>query len=159
MSFETVQLRPAAQVDVPALVRLLQRTWLVAWAPEVPFEAVQMFASCNPAKTHAEDGWPSFTVATCDGVLVGMSHVDADCIEDVHVDPKAWGRGIGAKLMDDAESVIARSHAYARLEVRAFNERARAFYLHRGWTDHRRYPGTECGSPVENFEMRKVLRP
>ena len=157
MNTHAIQLRRATEADVPVLIRLLQRSWLVSWAPELPFEAVQAFAAHNPAKEHAETGWPSFTVAMLDSTLVGMSHVDGQSIEHLHVDPRAWGRGIGAKLIDDAEQQIGRSHTYARLEVRTFNERARSFYAHRGWVDHRRYPGIECGSPIENFEMRKVL--
>jgi GNAT superfamily N-acetyltransferase len=91
------------------------------------------------------------------GVLVGLVHVAEDSVEDLHVDPQAWGNGFGSRLLDDAERQIGQAHRSAHLELRAFNERARVFYKRRGWIEHRRYPGTECGSPVENIEMRKQL--
>lgn len=37
---ESVRLRQASERDIPALVRLLPRSWLVTRAPESPFEAV-----------------------------------------------------------------------------------------------------------------------
>jgi hypothetical protein len=60
-------------------------------------------------------------------------------------------------LLHAAEQQIARSYAVARLEVRSFNTRALTFYARRGWVEVRRYPGTECDSPVENVEMQKTL--
>ncbi|QGM96701.1 GNAT family N-acetyltransferase [Methylocystis parvus] len=150
-------LRQASECDVPALIRLLHRSWLVAWAPELPFEAVQAFAAADPARTHAETMWLHFYVAVVDDELVGVIHVAEDRIIDLHVDPQIWREGIGSKLMDFAEQQIGRSYPVARLEVRAFNKRARAFYESRGWSETRRYPGIECGSPVENLEMQKLL--
>jgi ribosomal protein S18 acetylase RimI-like enzyme len=157
MEPDRILLRQATERDVPALVRLLRRSWLVNWAPELPFEAVQVFAAADPARSHAESTWPYFLVAVIGDVLLGVVHVAEDCIEYLSVDPHAWGQGIGSKLMDEAERQIGLTHSFARLEVRAFNERARDFYERRGWIDLRRYPGTECGSPVENIEMRKRL--
>lgn len=142
---------------MPALVRLLRRSWLVAWAPELPFEAVQVFAAVDPARLHAEIDWRSFTIAVCDGVLLGMFQTDDDWLQSLHVDPGHWNAGVGMTLLDAAEARIARAHQLARLEVRSFNTRARAFYSRRGWKEVRRYPGTECGSPVENIEMQKLL--
>ena len=153
-----ILLRQATERDIPALVRLLRRSWLVTWAPELPFEAVQAFAANDPARSHAESMWSSFLVAVIDDVLVGIIHVGEDCIEGLDVDPQMWGKGIGSRLMDDAERQIGQAHRSARLEVRAFNERARVFYERRGWIERRRYPGVECGSPVENIEMRKESR-
>jgi GNAT superfamily N-acetyltransferase len=152
-----ILLRQATERDVPALVRLLRRSWLVTWAPELPFEALQVFAVADPARSHAETMWPSFLVAVIDDVVMGLVHVAEDCVEDLHVDPQAWGNGIGSRLMDHAEHQVRQAHRSARLELRAFNERARVFYERRGWVEQRRYPGTECGSPVENIEMRKPL--
>jgi hypothetical protein len=46
----------------------------------------------------------------------------------------------------------------ATLEVRAFNTGATAFYLKRGWVRRRTCQDTECGEPVETFELAKQLR-
>ncbi|MGU3539839.1 N-acetyltransferase family protein [Methylobacterium sp. A54F] len=158
MASESITLRPAHESDVPALVRLLRRSWLVTWAPELPFEAVQAFASFDPARLHAENEWRSFIVAVRDDVLVGMMHVEADQIAGLHVDHAYWNGGVGSKLLNAAERQVAHVHPVVRLEVRGFNTRARAFYARHGWIEVRSYPGMECGSPVENIEMTKRVQ-
>jgi ribosomal protein S18 acetylase RimI-like enzyme len=152
-----IVLRPAEERDVPVLVRLLRRSWLVTWAPELPFEAVQAFAAADPARRIAENEWHSYVVATHEDMLLGMVQTDRDFVEALHVDPGYWNGGVGSKLLNEAEQRIACAYAIARLEVRSFNTRARAFYTRRGWIEVRRYPGTECGSPVENVEMQRTL--
>ena len=159
MASERIILRPAEEADVPALVRLLRRSWLVTWAPELPFEAVQAFASFDPARLHAENEWRSFVVAIRDDVLIGMMQVEDDQIASLHVDPACWNGGVGSKLLDAAERQAVRARSIVRLEVRGFNTRARAFYARRGWREVRSYPGTECGCLVENVEMQKTVEP
>jgi ribosomal protein S18 acetylase RimI-like enzyme len=82
---------------------------------------------------------------------------DRDVVNELDVDPACWNGGVGSTLLHAAEQQIARSYAIARLEVRSFNTRALTFYARRGWVEVRRYPGTECDSPVENVEMQKTL--
>lgn len=156
MSSRQLSLRRAEERDVAALTRLLRRSWLVTWAPELPFEAVQAFASYDPVPQHVQWGWPSFMVAIRDDALVGVMEVEGDQLVNLDVDPACWNGGVGSRLLDAAEKQIGAAHSVMRLEVRAFNTRARAFYGRRGWTEVRTYPGTECGSPVENVEMQKV---
>lgn len=157
MTVNTIVLRDGTEDDVSALVRLLRRSWLVSWAPELPFEAVQAFAKADPARLYTEAMWSHFLVATLDGALVGMVQTLEDQVESLHIDPDVWNRGIGSKLLNAAECRIARLYPLARLEVRAFNKRACAFYKRHGWVEMRRYPGMECGSPVESIEMQKAL--
>jgi N-acetylglutamate synthase-like GNAT family acetyltransferase len=152
-----IVIRSAEEQDVPALVRLLRRSWLVTSAPELPFKAVQAFAAADPARSHAETAWRSFVVATRSSTLVGMVQTDRDVIDSLDVDPACWNGGVGSTLLHAAERQIARSYAVARLVVRSFNTRALTFYARRGWVEVRRYPGTECGSPVENVERQKTL--
>lgn len=142
---------------MPSLVRIMQRSWLVAWAPELPFEAVQAFAAVDPVRLHVAEEWREFVVAIRDDVLLGMVQTRQAFVHALHVDPAHWNCGAGSGLLKAAEQVIAEQFPVARLEVRSFNIRARAFYARRGWTEMRRYPGTECGSPVENVEMQKNL--
>lgn len=86
-----------------------------------------------------------------------MMQVDGDRIIDLHVDPACWHGGVGSRLLEAGEQQIARSYPAARLEVRSFNTRARAFYAHRGWAEVRRYLDMECGSPVETVELLRTL--
>jgi ribosomal protein S18 acetylase RimI-like enzyme len=155
---ETITLRPAEERDVPALVRLLRRSWLVTWAPELPFEAVQAFTAFDPARLQAENEWQSFIVAVRGDVLVGMMQVGDEQITDLHVDPAYWNKGAGSKLLVAAERQVARIHPVVRLEVRGFNTRARGFYARHGWKEVRTFPGMECGCPVENVEMQKRIK-
>jgi hypothetical protein len=152
-----IAIRPAEELDVPKLVRLLRRSWLVTWAPELPWAAVQAFAAADPAQLHAETGWNSFMVAAQGNMLLGMVHPDRDLIGALHV-----GRPTGMAAWDRSCSVrlSGKSHVHTRLRVWkcvASTPGARAFYARRGWVEVRRYPGTECGSPVENVEMQRTF--
>ena len=129
----------------------------MTWAPELPFEAVQAFALHDPVRARAETMWQSFTIAEKSDELVGMIRVEQAVLEDLHVDPRVWREGIGSRLLEEVELQIGRGHPLARLEVRAFNRRAINFYSRRGWIEAGRYPGTECGAPVENVAMKKIL--
>ena len=152
-----MQIRPSVEADVPALVRLLRASWLTTWAPELPFDAVQRFAAEDPARLYAESNWKEFVVGA-DGVdIVGMFHVEKNWLHAIHLDPKRKRQGIGSRLMDEVEGRIGAQHSEARLEALSFNTGAIEFYLRRGWTERRRYPGTECGAPVETIEMVKAL--
>ena len=157
MTKANMKIRLAAESDLPALIALLRRSWLTTWAPELQFETVQRFAAADPARLYAESKWREFRVADDGGSVVGMYHVEGNCINSIHLDPKCKRRGIGSQLMDDAEQRIAANHAEATLEVRSFNEGAIAFYKQRGWAARRVYQDTECGEPVETIEMTKTI--
>jgi ribosomal protein S18 acetylase RimI-like enzyme len=150
-----MEIRSAIQADVPALASLLRRSWLTTWAPELPLAAVKRFATDDPARLYAESMWRDFMVADDGGTLVGMFHVEGDCLNAIHLEPKRKREGIGSRLMDEVERRISAAHREARLEVRAFNVDAIEFYKQRGWTEGRRYEGSECGAPVETIEMIK----
>lgn len=87
-------------------------------------------------------------VAVRDETLVGMFHLEGDYLEAIHVAAETMGQGIGGLMMAQAEAAGAR-----RLDVRAFNQRARTFYLARGWREAGREAGTEMGAPVETITM------
>lgn len=149
-------LRSATLEDVPLLVTLLRRSWLATFAADLPFEAVQLFASQDPAHAYAKGMWPAFIVAEVDGRVAGMSHVVDDVIAAIHVEPSMKRRGVGTALMDAAEACILGRFNVARLEVLAFNSGARAFYANRGWREARQFRTTECGAAVHAIEMVKA---
>jgi ribosomal protein S18 acetylase RimI-like enzyme len=150
-----MKIRPAVEADVPALVSLLQRSWLTIWAPELKFATVQTFAQTDPARHYAEDMWQQFSVADDDGTIVGMFHVEGDTLNAIHLDHRRKRQKIGSILMDEIERRISAEHPTARLEARAFNLGAIEFYKQRGWTENKRYQSTECGELVETIEMIK----
>ncbi|WP_333647043.1 GNAT family N-acetyltransferase [Candidatus Binatus sp.] len=153
-----MEIRPAIEADLSALISILRRSWLTTWAPELPLVAVQRFATHDPARHYAEDKWRAFVVAAAGGAVVGMFHIEGNWLNAIHLEPKRKRQRIGSRLMDEVERRIGADHREARLEVRAFNVGALEFYKQRGWTEQRRYEGTECGEPVETIEMIKVLR-
>ncbi len=153
-----MNIRPAVESDVPALQAILRQSWLATWAPALTFETVQRFASEDPAGHYAIDKWRAFMVAEEGGTLLGMFHVEGDHLHAIHLDPGQRRRRVGSLLMDAVERRIAREHAEARLEVRAFNAGAVAFYRQRGWVRRgEAYLDPECGEPCETFEMVKPL--
>lgn len=152
-------LRDARSDDAGPVIRLLRRSWLTTWAPELPFEAVRHFVENDPASSFVAACLASFRIADVEGSICGMCYVSKDVVESLHVDPVAKGRGLGTVLLADAEAAIGRYHPSARLEVRAFNDAARAFYQARGWVERRRYEATECGVPVATLELGKDLAP
>jgi hypothetical protein len=91
-----ITIRPAVELDVPELVRLLRRSWLVTWAPELPFEAVQAFAAADPARWIAESEWQSYVVATRDDMLLAMVQTRFHQSAARRPGPLEWRRGIEA---------------------------------------------------------------
>lgn len=85
------------------------------------------------------------------GVVVGMYHLDGAWLHAIHVDSWAIGTGVERALMDAAEAEGAR-----QLEVRAFNSRARAFYLARGWLEAAEHAGSEMGTLVRTIVMERA---
>jgi ribosomal protein S18 acetylase RimI-like enzyme len=153
----TVVIRAANEADVAALVTLLRRSWLATWAPEVPFSAVQLFVTPDPARTFAKTKWQEMTVAEVDGEVAGMLHIEENWVRSIQLARQRRRRGIGSQLMDEAEQRIRKNYPKARLDVRAFNAGAFEFCERRGWTECRRYVGSECGVSVETIEMAKNL--
>ncbi|MFA1612025.1 GNAT family N-acetyltransferase [Halobellus rubicundus] len=88
-------------------------------------------------------------VARRDGEIVGFvtfgpeegayeQDVTRGVVRNVYVRPAYRGEGIGAELMDVAESALESAGAtVVSLEAMAANERARAFYRERGYAPHR----------------------
>ena len=152
-----VRLRAAERGDIVALIDLLRRSWLRTWAPELPFAAVRVFVEQDPVTDYVRDHYAAFVLAVRDDAIVGMVHVAADRIESIEVDPRILRSGIGHVVLTHAEAHIGQSHSTARLEVRAFNHGAMAFYHGHGWVETARYPAIECGSSVDTIALSKVV--
>ncbi|WP_076069415.1 GNAT family N-acetyltransferase [Sphingomonas montana] len=152
-----IGLRAAVGDDRPALIDLLRRSWLRTWAPELPFDAVRLFVEQDPVTGYVETHLPGFSVAIRAQSIVGVLHIVGDTIESIEVDPRAARSGIGTVLLAHGEDQIARSHDQGRLEVRAFNRDALAFYRHHGWIEMARYTASECGAQVETIALVKAV--
>lgn len=141
-------IRRAEAIDVVPLGNLLETSWFTHWGPHVSAESRARFVREHPARGYAEACWPDLMVAEQDGAVVGMYHRDGEFLHSIHVAVDHIGSGVGRALMDHAEGQGAR-----RLEVRAFNERARHFYERRGWQAIGQKHDSEMGTPVVTVQM------
>lgn len=143
-----ILLRPARAGDSDSLKHLLDRSWRAHWAPHLDVGAWARYEAAHPASGYVDAYLADFIVAERGGVVVGMYHLEESMLHAIHVDSWAIGTGVGGLLMGAAEAKGAR-----RLEVRAFNARARAFYQQRGWQEVDEYADTEMGMPVRTILM------
>lgn len=143
-------IRPARLADAEALKHLLDRSWRAHWAPHVDGLAIARYEAEQPVVGYVDSYIGDMQVAERGGVVVGMYHREGAWLQAIHVDSWAVGTGVGRALMAAAEAAGAR-----RLEVRAFNVRARDFYLSRGWLDVDEHEGAEMGMPVRTIVMER----
>lgn len=109
---------------------------------------------------HAQSASAALLVARQDGVLVGYALVltrrdsPAARLYSIAVDPRATGRGVGARLLAAAEAEAGRLGArYLRLEVRTDNATAIRLYEGNGYqTIGRREDYYEDGAPALRYQ-------
>lgn len=142
--------RPARAEDKTALQLLLDLSWRTHWAPHVEPASLLRYDRERPAFGYVEAYLDQFMVAERGGAVVGMYHLEGDYLHAIHAAVEAIGSGVGMALMAHAEAQGAR-----KLEVRAFNSRARVFYEKRGWHGVAEYEGTEMGTPVRTILMER----
>ena len=146
-----ISIRPARAGDADAIKHLLDRSWRSHWAPHLGPAATVQYDAVQPVAHYVDNYGSQLTVAERGGVVVGMYHLEGPMLHAMHVDSWAIGTGIGRAMMEAAELAGAR-----RLEVRAFNLRARRFYAGRGWIEVDEHEGSEMGMPVRTIVMERV---
>ena len=145
-----IVVRPARPGDSESIKSLLDRSWRAHWAPHLDAGAWARYEAAKPTVGYVDLYLDAFKVAERGGVVVGMYHLDGTVLIAIHVDSWAIGTGVGGMLMSAAEAEGA-----ARLEVRAFNARARDFYQRRGWVEVDDYADSEMGTPVRTILMER----
>jgi ribosomal protein S18 acetylase RimI-like enzyme len=147
-----LEIRTPEVGDADALGRVHVRAWRAAYTGGLmPDEYLDSLSEADRASM-----WRSALeqppraratrlVATVDHELVGFALVgpaggdpDADIGElyAINVDPDHWGTGAGPALIDAAVNALQTSgFTAAVLWVHPDNERARSFYIRRGWID------------------------
>lgn len=143
----TIRIHAAQPQDRDALGALKLRASL-AWGDHV--EALQ---SLPEARQVPAEHLPAVVLAERGGAIAGFATVlprgDGEAeLEDLFVDPAAWGRGIGRQLLAEAETRAAALGAHS-LHVVA-GERARAFYERCGFR--------VTGPVMTDFEPASAMR-
>ncbi len=146
-----IVIRWARQSDGDDIRNLLDRSWRTHWAPHLQLGALARYDAARPVDGYVSAYLERFRVAERGGVAVGMYHLEDNHLHAIHVDTWAIGSGVGRALMDAAEAEGAR-----KLEVRAFNIRARDFYLARGWIEMNEYEDLEMGESVRTIAMERL---
>ena len=151
-------LRRATSSDAPMLRAILYETYESTWFPELTPAAAQRFRDEDRPGAYVRGRGTEFWVAECDGQVVGFVDWDADFVNALHVRTGHARKGVGSRLMDMAETGIARAgFPTARLETDTFNTRSRAFYAKRGYRETDQYPDTEWNSGLTTLLLVKRL--
>lgn len=143
-------IRRARQDDRAPVEALLETSWLTHWGPHVDAGSVERFKREQPVVDYVEAYIEQFMLAEQTGVIAGMYHLEADKLHAIHVHVLFIGSGVGRALMDHAEQ-----HGARRLDVRAFNSRARRFYERRGWRAVAEMADSEMGTMVRTILMER----
>jgi ribosomal protein S18 acetylase RimI-like enzyme len=129
-----MNLRPASEADLPALIDLARLSWKSAYEGTAPTEFVREWLARDFERDWYPKYWPTMTVAESAGVILGVVQPMKDEINGLWVDPAAQGRGVGSALLLHAEGEIARAGLRrVWLTCSGFNVRAQRFYLARGY--------------------------
>ncbi len=158
MAQAPILVRRALPADAAALKAILRDTFEGVWRPNISPAAAQAYlVEDRPAAFVAQHGLDAW-VAEYDGDVVGLVHWRGDFVNALHVRSSHARRGVGARLMDRAETEIARlGLAAARLETDTFNVASQAFYLARGYRESGRYPDEEWNSGLTTILLVKAL--
>ena len=151
-------IRRAEPKDAPVLRAILYATYEATWLPELTQAAARSYRDADRPGAYVEARGKAFWGAESDGQVLGFVDWDADFVNALHGRPSRARTGIGSRLMDKAETEIARAGFPAvRLETDTFNGRARAFYAGRGYLEADRYPDMEWNSGLTTLLLVKRL--
>jgi ribosomal protein S18 acetylase RimI-like enzyme len=157
-SASLLTVRRARLADAPAIAAILYETFESTWRPNITPAAAQAFRDEDRPGAYVAERGPAFWVAERDGEVVGFVDWRDDFVDALHVRAGHARQGVGARLMDRAESQIAKAgFAAARLETDTFNTASRAFYAARGYVEAGRYPDEEWGSGLTTVLLVKAL--
>ncbi|MPZ48437.1 MAG: GNAT family N-acetyltransferase [Dehalococcoidia bacterium] len=167
----TFTIRRATPADARGIAEMHVRTWQIAYrdyfSPEY-LARQEVFLEEDRLRRRAEalaDPSQSTIVAEEDGRVVGFAAClanrdelgdEAGELGAIYVDPRYWDRGIGTKLIKEAEGLLIEAgYKRAILWTIGANQRSRSFYENRGW----RFDGTVKAHPagVELVRYAKSL--
>lgn len=165
-------IRTATREDAAAIAAVHVRSWQVAYRGLLPDALLQNLSVERRTRWWGEGWWTrdpehrQLLVAEAGGAILGFAALGPSRGEDataasgevyaIYVDPDAWGRGIGRRLMERAsDNLSSAGFADATLWVLESNQRARRFYEVGGWqTDGGRRTERLQEGGVDALEVR-----
>jgi len=154
---EDIHIRPAGPEDADRLKAILRDTVENTWLPELTPEAAAAYRGEDRPAAYVGERGRLFVVAEVDGEVVGFVDWNGDFVNALHVRSDHARSGVGGRLMDHAEAVMAAAgHPRAQLETDTFNTRSQAFYAKRGYREAGRYPDEEWNSGLTTLLLMKA---
>jgi len=166
-------LRPARPDDADAVARVHVRTWQAAYRGLLPDAYLDSLREEERARRYtfgSPDPRQPATIVAIDGenAIVGFAtsapardaeRAGAGELAALHVDPDAWGRGIGRLLVAAARAqLVERGFDAAILWVLVGNDRAQRFYRADGWLpDGARRTEVVWGASVDEVRFFRRL--
>lgn len=154
-----IALRLARPTDSVAIKAILQDSFESVWRPNISAAAATAYLDEDRGGAYIGEYGRDFWVAELDGEVAGLVHWQDDFVHALHVGSAYRRHGIGQRLMDLAETAMARAGiGAARLETDTFNEASCASYGARGYAEAGRYPDEEWDSDLTTILFVKPLR-
>lgn len=120
-----IHVRPARGSDASALRAILYDTVASTWLPQLTAAAAQAFRDEDRPAAYVGARGLQFWVAESDGQVVGFVDWEGAFVNALHVRVENARTGVGGRLMDKAEAMIAADgFAEAWLETDTFNLRS-----------------------------------
>ena len=141
-------IRKAKQVEVAAVVEILESTFRTTWKPHLTDEGVKHAEGIKERfYSYTRRNWNEFHVVEVSGQIAGMVHHRGNFIESLHVRASMQKLGLGKRLLTYVLPLIGKAHSEVRLETDSFNTQAIKFYESQGFVEIDRYSDEEwCSS-------------
>lgn len=165
-------IRAAQPSDADAVARVHVRAWQVGYRGLLPDAYLDGLRPEDRARRYTFEGRdpsaPQTLVALEGDTLLGFATISTAPKTDLagvaelsalHVNPDAWGRGVGTALIDAARArLVSLGFTEAFLWLLADNVRAERFYRRDGWApDGTRRSDVVWGIQVDEIRFRRAL--
>lgn len=162
MTIASLLIRPAAEADLPAIIRIERESFADPWSREsfassLEFERMRFLVAEERRDGNGEREAGESTVL---GYVIALVLSDEAEVADLAVAGFARRRGIGGLLLDRvADEVAGRGVRSLHLEVRESNLAARALYESRLFVQVGRRRGYYRHPPEDALLLRRDLGP